>query len=86
MKRGLFWFRSDLRLADNPALSKAAGECEELALIIPEYLIQYYKVKNLMNKVAIYANRFLNLAIYQQSTFTRLGNLKLLKLKNMVYI
>jgi len=33
MSRGLFWFRSDLRLKDNPALSYACKHCEELALV-----------------------------------------------------
>ncbi len=33
MSRGLFWFRSDLRLKDNPALSYACKHCEELAIV-----------------------------------------------------
>ena len=30
MKRGLFWFKNDLRLHDNEALTKAIEECDEL--------------------------------------------------------
>ena len=33
MLRGLFWFRSDLRLKDNAALSYACKHCDELALV-----------------------------------------------------
>ncbi|MDB4727979.1 DASH family cryptochrome [Saprospiraceae bacterium] len=37
MKRGLFWFRNDLRLADNYALSEAVKECDE---IVPVYILE----------------------------------------------
>ena len=30
MVRGLMWFRSDLRIDDNPALLEAANSCDEL--------------------------------------------------------
>ena len=30
MVRGLMWFRSDLRIDDNPALLGAANSCDEL--------------------------------------------------------
>ncbi|WP_303906035.1 cryptochrome/photolyase family protein [Thiohalomonas denitrificans] len=30
MSTGIFWFRRDLRLADNPLLAKAANECDQL--------------------------------------------------------
>jgi deoxyribodipyrimidine photo-lyase len=30
MMRGIVWFRRDLRLRDNPALTAACGECEEI--------------------------------------------------------
>ncbi len=33
MHRGLFWFRSDLRLKDNPALNAAVSSCDQLALL-----------------------------------------------------
>ena len=36
MKRGLYWFRNDLRLEDNPALEKAYSECQEISFV---YLI-----------------------------------------------
>ncbi|PHN06119.1 DASH family cryptochrome [Flavilitoribacter nigricans] len=36
MKRGLLWFRTDLRLADNLALHAALQDCEE---IIPVYIL-----------------------------------------------
>lgn len=36
MKRGLFWFRNDLRLRDNPSLVEALNSCEE---IIPVYIL-----------------------------------------------
>jgi len=31
MAKGLIWFRSDLRLDDNPALSNALSQCKEVA-------------------------------------------------------
>src|SRR5690606_41427416 len=31
--RGLFWFREDLRLHDNPALARMAEHCDELILL-----------------------------------------------------
>ena len=35
MRKGLIWFRTDLRLDDNPALNAALGACEEvLALYV----------------------------------------------------
>ena len=37
MKTGLLWFRSDLRLADNPALARALAECER---IVPVYILE----------------------------------------------
>ena len=33
MVRGLMWFRSDLRIDDNPALLEAANSCDELISI-----------------------------------------------------
>ncbi len=33
MSRGLFWFRLDLRIADNPALITAVNECDKLAVV-----------------------------------------------------
>ncbi len=33
MLRGLYWYRFDLRITDNPALSTAVNECDELAII-----------------------------------------------------
>ena len=30
MVKGLMWFRSDLRIDDNPALLEAAQSCDEL--------------------------------------------------------
>ena len=33
MNKGLFWFRRDLRLEDNLALSEASKECDEVHLI-----------------------------------------------------
>ena len=30
MTKGLIWFRSDLRIDDNPALLEAANSCDEL--------------------------------------------------------
>ena len=33
MARGLVWFRTDLRLDDNPALSSALSQCEEVLAI-----------------------------------------------------
>ncbi len=33
MTRGIFWFRRDLRVADNPLLAKAAADCDELLLL-----------------------------------------------------
>ncbi|MEM9052586.1 MAG: DASH family cryptochrome [Bacteroidota bacterium] len=35
MKRGLIWFRNDLRVTDNEALSRAAEECDE---VLPVYI------------------------------------------------
>ena len=32
-KRGLFWFRNDLRLADNPALNSICKECDEVVFL-----------------------------------------------------
>ena len=32
-KTGLFWFTNDLRIDDNPALSKAASEVDKLICI-----------------------------------------------------
>jgi deoxyribodipyrimidine photo-lyase len=37
MQRGLFWFRNDLRLADNYALTEAIKDCDEL---IPVYILE----------------------------------------------
>lgn len=36
MKRGIFWFRNDLRLRDNPALVEALRQCEE---ILPVFVL-----------------------------------------------
>ena len=33
MRKGLFWFRHDLRLADNQALSQLANEVEQLICV-----------------------------------------------------
>ena len=33
MSKGIHWIRNDLRLSDNPALSKALSECEEVLLV-----------------------------------------------------
>lgn len=33
MRRGIFWFRNDLRLHDNRALAAAAAHCDELSLV-----------------------------------------------------
>ena len=33
MSRGLFWFRSDLRIKDNPALKAACSSCKQLVII-----------------------------------------------------
>ena len=33
MKKGIHWIRNDQRLSDNPALSKALSECEEVLLV-----------------------------------------------------
>ena len=33
MVKGLIWFRSDLRIDDNPALLEAAHSCDELIVI-----------------------------------------------------
>ena len=33
MNRGIFWFRRDLRLADNPALERACASHEALLLV-----------------------------------------------------
>ena len=38
MAKGLIWFRSDLRLDDNPALNAALNECEEVLAI---YIISH---------------------------------------------
>ncbi len=34
MSKGLYLFRSDLRLSDNPLLSRACKECDQLALLV----------------------------------------------------
>ena len=33
MAKGLIWYRSDLRLDDNPALSNALLQCEEVLAV-----------------------------------------------------
>ena len=33
MVKGLMWFRSDLRIDDNPALLEATNSCDELIAI-----------------------------------------------------
>jgi len=44
MKRGVVWFRNDLRITDNEALTRAVRECEE---ILPVYIFDttYLKAK-----------------------------------------
>jgi len=34
MQNAIYWFRNDLRLADNPALTDACGQAERLALLV----------------------------------------------------
>ncbi len=40
MAKGLVWFRTDLRLDDNPALNAALNECEEVLAI---YIFSHYQ-------------------------------------------
>lgn len=35
MKTGLVWFKNDLRLHDNEALTKAIEECDEIIFCYP---------------------------------------------------
>ena len=42
MRKGLIWFRTDLRLDDNPALNAAIKECDEVLAI---YIFSQYQWK-----------------------------------------
>ncbi|MGB0166963.1 MAG: DASH family cryptochrome, partial [Luteibaculum sp.] len=41
MKRGIYWFRNNLRLADNPSFAQACEECDQLLLI---YIWEDYRL------------------------------------------
>ena len=51
MARGLVWFRTDLRLDDNPALSSALSQCEEVLAIYVFSEAQWASITNqILNK------------------------------------
>lgn len=52
VKRGLYWFRNDLRLDDNPALNKLNSECNEVIFIYVFDPILFEKTEFGLSRIA----------------------------------
>ncbi|MCX2477365.1 DASH family cryptochrome [Pedobacter sp. MC2016-05] len=62
-KRGLVWFKNDLRLHDNEALTKAAGECDELIFCYCFEKCDFEKLELGFRKIDIVRFKFLEQSI-----------------------